>query len=118
MKAEWGLMTRQHGVMAAVLSLTAHIPTASEHLVRDYGWYSNVSRGKRRKAQGEGPTPIGESIDISASVAGAQADQPGLACGPATGADPLPAFQRGGDPGGLLPKAAVSARLSPHTTSA
>ncbi len=31
--------------------------------------YSNVSRGKRRKPQGEGPTPLGESIDISASVA-------------------------------------------------
>ncbi len=36
-KAEWGLMMTQHGVMAAVLSLTAHIPTAGEHLVRDYG---------------------------------------------------------------------------------
>jgi len=34
-------------------------------LVRYYGWYSNVSRGKRRKAQGENPAPIGEFIEIS-----------------------------------------------------
>ena len=33
-------------------ALTAHIPNAGEHLVRYYGWYSNVSRGKRRRAQG------------------------------------------------------------------
>ena len=33
-------------------ALTAHIPNAGEHLVRYYGWYSNVSRGsggRRRK---------------------------------------------------------------------
>jgi hypothetical protein len=34
-------------------ALTAHIPNAGEHLVRYYGWYSNVNRGKRRKAQTE-----------------------------------------------------------------
>jgi hypothetical protein len=27
-----------------------HIPEPRRHLVRYYGWYSNVSRGKRRKA--------------------------------------------------------------------
>jgi hypothetical protein len=41
-------------------ALTAHIPNAGEHLVRYYGWYSNVSRGKRRKTQGEGPITIEE----------------------------------------------------------
>ena len=39
-------------------ALTAHIPNAGEHLVRYYGWYSNVSRGKRQKAQGEDPIPL------------------------------------------------------------
>jgi hypothetical protein len=34
-------------------ALTAHIPNAGEHLVRYYGWYSNVKRGKRRKTQAE-----------------------------------------------------------------
>jgi len=34
--------------------LTAHILNQGEHLVRDYGWYSNVSRGKRRKAKERG----------------------------------------------------------------
>jgi hypothetical protein len=28
-------------------ALTAHIPKAGEHLVRYYGWHSNVRRGKR-----------------------------------------------------------------------
>jgi hypothetical protein len=37
-------------------ALTAHIPSAGEQLVRYYCWYSNVSRGKRRKAQGEAAT--------------------------------------------------------------
>ena len=27
-----------------------HIPEPRRHLVRYYGWYSNVSRGRRRKA--------------------------------------------------------------------
>lgn len=36
-------------------ALTAHIPNAGEHLVGYYGWYSNVTRGKRRKvARDEG----------------------------------------------------------------
>ncbi len=34
-----------------------------------YGWYSNVSRGKRRKAQGEEPITIEESTEVSASAA-------------------------------------------------
>ena len=34
-------------------ALTAHIPNAGEHLVRYYGGYSNVKRGKRRKTQAE-----------------------------------------------------------------
>ncbi len=50
-------------------ALTAHIRNAGEHLVRSYGWYSNGSRGKRRKAQGENSSRIGESRDVSASAA-------------------------------------------------
>jgi len=50
-------------------ALTAHIPNAGEHLVRYYGWYSNISRSRRRKAQGGSPTTVEESIDISASAA-------------------------------------------------
>jgi hypothetical protein len=30
-----------------------HIPEPRRHMVRYYGWYSNVSRGKRRKADAE-----------------------------------------------------------------
>ena len=30
-------------------AVTAHIPDRREHLVRYYGWYSSVQRGKRRK---------------------------------------------------------------------
>jgi hypothetical protein len=50
-------------------ALTAHIPNAGEQLVRYYGWYSNVSRGKRRKAQGEATTAIVESSELLLSVA-------------------------------------------------
>jgi hypothetical protein len=55
--------------IAALGALTAHIPNAGEHLVRYYGWYSNVSRGKRRKAQGEEHAPIEEVNEVSASAA-------------------------------------------------
>jgi hypothetical protein len=56
---------------AWLAALTAHIPNAGEHLVRYYGWYSNVSRGKRRTAQGEGEAPdtIEEFSEIPASTA-------------------------------------------------
>ena len=52
-------------------TLTAHIPNAGEHLVRYYGWYSNVNRGTRRKAQGEreAPDTIEEFSEIPASTA-------------------------------------------------
>ena len=50
-------------------ALTAHIPNAGEHLVRYYGWYSNVTRDKRRKAQGEDLTAIEEFSEISAPAA-------------------------------------------------
>ena len=30
-----------------------HVPEPRRHLVRYYGWYSNVSRGRRRKAEAE-----------------------------------------------------------------
>jgi len=50
-------------------ALTAHIPKAGEHLLRDCGWYSNVNRGKRRKAQGEEPRSIEEYGEVSASAA-------------------------------------------------
>ena len=49
--------------------LTAHIPNAGEHLLRYYGWYSNASRGKRRKAQGENSSRFKEFRDVSASAA-------------------------------------------------
>lgn len=39
-------------------ALTGHIPNAGEHLVRYYGWYSNVKRGKRRKTQADDPLSV------------------------------------------------------------
>jgi len=50
-------------------ALTAHIPNAGEHLMRYYGWYSNVNRGKRRKAQGEDPSGIEEVGEVGPSAA-------------------------------------------------
>jgi len=50
-------------------TLTEHIPNAGEHLVRYYGWYSNVWRKKRQKATGEDRALVGEAIEISSSLA-------------------------------------------------
>ena len=38
-------------VQDGIAAVTAHIPNQCEHLVRYYGWYSNVNRGKRKKAE-------------------------------------------------------------------
>ncbi len=56
-----------------IAAVSAHIPNKGEHLLRYYGWYSNVNRGKRTKAQESGqhgspagtvaiPPPPGSSI--------------------------------------------------------
>jgi hypothetical protein len=37
--------------------------------VRYYGWYGNVSRGKRRKAQGQEHAPSEEFNEVSVSAA-------------------------------------------------
>ena len=50
-------------------ALTAHIPNAGEHLVRYYGWYSNVNRGKRRKAGGEEAATLEVYNEVSSSAA-------------------------------------------------
>jgi hypothetical protein len=50
-------------------ALTAYIPIAGEHLVRASGWYSTVSRGKRRKAPGGATTAIVDSRERSPSKA-------------------------------------------------
>ena len=34
---------------------TQHIPPKGSHLIRYYGWYSNKSRGMRKKAEAEAP---------------------------------------------------------------
>ncbi len=60
-------------VLDGIAAVTAHIPNKGDHLVRSYGWYSNVNRGQRHKAQepaqhgaSEGlveiPPPPGSSI--------------------------------------------------------
>lgn len=45
------------GVLDWIATLTAHIPNKGEQLVRYYGYYRNVSRGKRKK---EKPVAEGE----------------------------------------------------------
>ena len=50
--------------------LTTHIPNKGEQLVRYYGYYSNVSRGKTKKEKPEEDTDISwkpEFIEIEAS---------------------------------------------------
>ncbi|MCP4901535.1 MAG: hypothetical protein GY906_31620 [bacterium] len=49
-----------------------HIPDPRRHLVRYYGWYSNVSRGKRRKEEeGDGAG----SLDGETSIRGRRREE-------------------------------------------
>jgi Transposase, Mutator family/Putative transposase len=47
-------------VLDWIATLTAHIPDKGEQLVRYYGYYSNVARGKRKKEKPEEKTDIRE----------------------------------------------------------
>ena len=44
-------------------AVTAHIPDRGEHLVRYYGWYSSVRRGRRRKLGLEEPAACVPAIE-------------------------------------------------------
>lgn len=52
-------------VLDWIAALTAHIPNPGEHLVRYYGWYSNASRGKGKKAQDHGQEATHGTVEIS-----------------------------------------------------
>ncbi len=47
-----------------IAAITQHIPDKSFQLVRCYGWYSNLTRGDRKKRQ----ATTGESISAAADV--------------------------------------------------
>ena len=48
--------------------LTQHIPPKGSHLIRYYGWYSNKSRGMRKKAEAEASAePLPEETTTSRS---------------------------------------------------
>jgi hypothetical protein len=56
-------------VLDWIATLTAHIPNKGEQLVRYYGYYSNVSRGKRKKVEEQSqeiievdPPPVSEEL--------------------------------------------------------
>ena len=49
-----------------------HVPEPRRHLVRYYGWYSNVSRGKRRKAGAENRDVEGGDAGPSSRAARAE----------------------------------------------
>ena len=38
-------------------AMCSHVPNPGEQMVRYYGWYSNVSRGKRQKSTEEDAVP-------------------------------------------------------------
>jgi hypothetical protein len=49
-------------VLDWIAAVTAHIPNKGEHLVRYYGWYSNVNRGKRKQAEEHTPDAAPDGI--------------------------------------------------------
>jgi hypothetical protein len=66
------VLTRNFEVFSAtdrLAALTAHIPNAGERLVRYCGWYGNVNREERRKAQGENSSSIEEFSEVAPSKA-------------------------------------------------
>ena len=56
-----------------VARVIMHIPEPRRHLVRYYGWYSNVSRGKRRKAEAENEEVVDTGVALAPRAARAEA---------------------------------------------
>jgi hypothetical protein len=56
-----------------VARVIMHIPEPRRHLVRYYGWYSNVSRGKCRKAEAENGEVVGAGVDPASRAARVEA---------------------------------------------
>ena len=54
---------------------TQHIPPKGSHLVRYYGWYSNKSRGMRKKAAAEASAEPSSESEDSASAAASRCSQ-------------------------------------------
>ena len=52
-------------VLDWIAAITAHIPNKGEHLLRYYGWYSNVNRGKRKQAEEHAqPAPPDGPVEV------------------------------------------------------
>ena len=54
---------------------TQHIPPKGSHLIRYYGWYSNKSRGMRKKAEAEASAEPSSESEDSASAAASRCNQ-------------------------------------------
>ena len=48
-KSKDGTNTKEFDAVDFIASLASHIPNKSEQMVRYFGFYSNVCRGKRKK---------------------------------------------------------------------
>ena len=67
------VLTRNFDVFSVLdwfAAITAHIPNQGEHLVRYYGWHSNVSLGKRKQAEEPAPTRIARRPGRDSPTAG------------------------------------------------
>ncbi len=52
-----GKETKMLHALEWLAAMCSHVPNKGEQMVRYYGYYSNVSRGKRKKAQIDDQTP-------------------------------------------------------------
>ncbi|MCK5186147.1 MAG: transposase [Deltaproteobacteria bacterium] len=58
--------TKTFDALDWLAAMCSHVPNRGEQMIRYYGYYSNVSRGKRKKEEQEGTIPcIIEEDDIS-----------------------------------------------------
>ena len=56
-KSKDGKETRVFDALEWLAAMCFHVPNKGEQMVRYYGHYSNVSRGRRKKAQTDDQTP-------------------------------------------------------------
>jgi len=61
-----GLKTKTFDALEWLAAMCSHVPNKREQMVRYYGYYSNVARGKRKKADEEDKIPCILELALSA----------------------------------------------------
>lgn len=63
-KSKYGRLQKSYDALEWLAAMCSHVPNEGEQMVRYYGYYSNVSRGRRQKAGDDAADKKGDVLNI------------------------------------------------------